>query len=211
MAAMRDKEAKYSDLLVGDRCRLVVVGIKTGGRWSSEAVEFVDKMAGARAREAPPVLRRSAHLAWRYERNSFEHESEARVVVEIRRWWQQALDIRSLLVWCSSVRWGMLPSCALQACKDGSRLQPLRPLRLRLTSLPVERAISISSRHFGNEMDLAGSEGSESMKIDNIKPHVSFQQALLRRPRAAHTDACTKRCGQGLCSRSPCFKCSREG
>ena len=39
----------------------------------------------------------------------------------------------------------------------------------------LRRAISISSRHLGNEMDLAGSEGSEGMKIDNIKPHVSFQ------------------------------------
>ena len=57
MAARRDKEVKYRELLAGDRCRLVVVGIETGGRWSSEAAEFVDKMAGARARKAPPVLR----------------------------------------------------------------------------------------------------------------------------------------------------------
>ena len=47
------------------RCRLVVVGVETSGRWSPEAVELVDMQAGARAREAPSVLRRSAHIAWR--------------------------------------------------------------------------------------------------------------------------------------------------
>ena len=41
---------------------LVVVGIETGGRWSSEAAEFVDMMAQAKAREAPQVLQRSVHL-----------------------------------------------------------------------------------------------------------------------------------------------------
>ena len=56
MAARRVKEEKYRELLAGDRCRLVVVGIETGGRWSPEAVEFVDMLAGARAREAPPHI-----------------------------------------------------------------------------------------------------------------------------------------------------------
>ena len=65
MAARRVKEEKYREFLAGDRCRLVVVGIETGGWWSPEAVEFVDMLAGARAREAPPVLRQSAYLAWR--------------------------------------------------------------------------------------------------------------------------------------------------
>ena len=63
--ARRDKETKYAELVAGNRCRLVVVALETGGRWSNEAVEFVDMLAGARAREALPVLRRSVHLAWR--------------------------------------------------------------------------------------------------------------------------------------------------
>ena len=33
---------------------------KTGGRWSTEALQFVEMLAAARAREAPRVLRRSA-------------------------------------------------------------------------------------------------------------------------------------------------------
>ena len=57
--ARRDKEHKYAELLQG-RCRLVVVGMETGGRWSTEALQFVEMLAAARAQEAPRVLRRSA-------------------------------------------------------------------------------------------------------------------------------------------------------
>ena len=60
-----DKETTYQELLRGERCHLVVVGLETGGRWSNEAVKFVDSLASARAREAPPLLYRSAFLAWR--------------------------------------------------------------------------------------------------------------------------------------------------
>ena len=63
--ARGDKEAKYSELLQGNRCHLVVVGVETGGRWSSEAATFVDHLASGRVREVPSVLRRSAHLAFR--------------------------------------------------------------------------------------------------------------------------------------------------
>ena len=48
-----------------DRCRLVVVGIETGGRWSPEALSFVEQLAASRAREAPRALRFSSLLAWR--------------------------------------------------------------------------------------------------------------------------------------------------
>ena len=32
--ARRDKERKYQELVAGNRCRLVVVALETGGRWS---------------------------------------------------------------------------------------------------------------------------------------------------------------------------------
>ena len=51
--ARADKEQKYSELLAGDRCRLIVVALETGGRWSPEALEFVEGLARARALEAP--------------------------------------------------------------------------------------------------------------------------------------------------------------
>ena len=65
MLARREKEAKYAVLLEGERCHLVVFGVETGGRFSEEAVEFVDRLAAGKARDSPPVLRLSAHLAWR--------------------------------------------------------------------------------------------------------------------------------------------------
>ena len=66
--ARADKEQKYSELLAGDRCRLIVVALETGGRWSPEALEFVEGLARARALEAPPNQARSAFLAWRRRR-----------------------------------------------------------------------------------------------------------------------------------------------
>ena len=65
LRARRDKELKYQELVAGNRCALVVVAVETGGRWSTEAVDFVSSLAGARARDAPPLLRRSSFLSWR--------------------------------------------------------------------------------------------------------------------------------------------------
>ena len=60
-----DKERKYVELTAGNRCRLVVVALESGGRWSAEALQFVESLAYARARERPPTMARSAFLAWR--------------------------------------------------------------------------------------------------------------------------------------------------
>ena len=46
ISARRDKEAKYPELATSRRCKLVVVGIETGGRWSEEAVDFVRWLSG---------------------------------------------------------------------------------------------------------------------------------------------------------------------
>ena len=40
----------HSELLHGDRCGLAVVALETGGRWSLEAVDFIERLAMARAR-----------------------------------------------------------------------------------------------------------------------------------------------------------------
>ena len=63
LRARRDKETKYWELLHESRCQLIVVGIETDGRWSDEALRFVEQMAYTRSREAAPALRRSAFLA----------------------------------------------------------------------------------------------------------------------------------------------------
>ena len=59
------RSRKYTELLAGDKCRLVVVALETGGRWSNEAIQFIDGLAAARSREAPSVMRRSAFLSWK--------------------------------------------------------------------------------------------------------------------------------------------------
>ena len=43
------KENKYHELLDGGRCHLVVVGLETGGRWSVEALNFIERLASGRA------------------------------------------------------------------------------------------------------------------------------------------------------------------
>ena len=65
LRARRNKELKFQELVAGNRCALVVVAVETGGRWISVAVDFVSSLGGARARDAPPLLRRSSFLAWR--------------------------------------------------------------------------------------------------------------------------------------------------
>ena len=65
LIATQDKELKYHDFVAGNRCPLVVVAVETGGRWTTEVVDFVSALAGAQARDALPLLRRSLFLAWR--------------------------------------------------------------------------------------------------------------------------------------------------
>ena len=64
-SARQEKQAKYRELLEGHRSGLIVVGVETGGRFGQEAVDFVDSLAAAKARNSPHILRRSGHLAWR--------------------------------------------------------------------------------------------------------------------------------------------------
>ena len=65
LRARLDKERKYHELLDAERCRLVVVGLEVGGRWSTESVDFVTALAGSKSQEAPPLLKGSAFFAWR--------------------------------------------------------------------------------------------------------------------------------------------------
>ena len=56
-AARRAKERAYPELTRATRCRLVVLGLEVGGRWSSEAATFVRLLARAKARSYPPPSR----------------------------------------------------------------------------------------------------------------------------------------------------------
>ena len=62
--ARRDKERRYPEFLRGARCRLVVVALETGGRFSAETIAFLVGLSQARARAAPAYLRRAAEFAY---------------------------------------------------------------------------------------------------------------------------------------------------
>ena len=62
--ARRAKERTYPELCNSGRCRLVVLGIETGGRWSAEAVTFLRLLARCRARSAPPPLQSACISAY---------------------------------------------------------------------------------------------------------------------------------------------------
>ena len=55
--ARRNKERTYPELVRNRRCRLVVLGIEVGGRWSTEASSFIRMLAQATTRSSPPTLR----------------------------------------------------------------------------------------------------------------------------------------------------------
>ena len=64
--ARSDKECKYLELVHSGRCRLVVLALETGGRFSDETADFLRQLANAKAQAAPRYLRRSTAVA--YER-----------------------------------------------------------------------------------------------------------------------------------------------
>ena len=88
--ASADIELKYAELLAGDRCRLIVVALETGGRWSPEALEFVEGLARARAREAVRLFgseEKTVMNAFRFQRNSVCHFLAVRATGAARRGW----------------------------------------------------------------------------------------------------------------------------
>lgn len=62
--ARQDKETTYPELASSGRCKLVVLAIETGGRWSEEAVHTMQQLAHAKAREAPSFMQFPVALMW---------------------------------------------------------------------------------------------------------------------------------------------------
>eukprot|EP00973_Karenia_brevis_P023307 3208453-Karenia_brevis.AAC.1 len=62
--ARRRKETAYPELVHSRRCKLVVLAIEVGGRWSAEAQRFVRMLAEAKSRSSPPLLRKAAAHAY---------------------------------------------------------------------------------------------------------------------------------------------------
>ena len=62
--ARGDKERAYPELLSGSRCRLIVLAVETGGRFSAETAESLRQLAGAKAQSAPSFLRGAVAAAF---------------------------------------------------------------------------------------------------------------------------------------------------
>ena len=81
--ARRQKERTYPEL-VGphSRAKLVVLAGEVAGRWSTETLTFLSKLAKAKSRDQPRLLRRRAEQAWRMRwcavLRRFSPRSEAR-------------------------------------------------------------------------------------------------------------------------------------
>ena len=59
-AARQAKERTYPELVGGARCRLVVLAMEVGGKWSQEAADFLRLLAQPRNRSVIPALRKAA-------------------------------------------------------------------------------------------------------------------------------------------------------
>ena len=62
--ASRRKATTYPELDGGYSARLVTLALEVGGRWGPDAARFIHLLARAKARSCPPLLRRSAQLAY---------------------------------------------------------------------------------------------------------------------------------------------------
>ena len=63
-AERRKRRYVYPELHTAARCRLVIIALEIGGRWSEEAADFIRRAASARARGDPVSLRRAAAAAY---------------------------------------------------------------------------------------------------------------------------------------------------
>ena len=62
-ARTESKERTYPELLRSRRCRLVVLALETGGRWSPEATTFLRLLAQTKARAVPNILRKAVEAS----------------------------------------------------------------------------------------------------------------------------------------------------
>ena len=64
--ARKRKQSRYPELCrPGARCKLVVAAMEVGGRWSTEAHDFLTELASGRTQDAPRLLQGSAYHHWK--------------------------------------------------------------------------------------------------------------------------------------------------
>ena len=61
--AKRTKHNTYYDVVASNRCHLLVAGMETGGRCSTELLGFIRELAKVKAKTAPPILHKATAMA----------------------------------------------------------------------------------------------------------------------------------------------------
>ena len=67
------KESAYPEPLHNSRCRLDVLGIEVGGRWSEEAASFITDFARTKIRDTPAPIALRRYRLFHFEMDSFLH------------------------------------------------------------------------------------------------------------------------------------------
>ena len=62
--AVRVKNRTYHEVVASRRCHLLVAAVEVGGRWDESAYRFLVRLAKAKVRQSPAVLRKALVLAW---------------------------------------------------------------------------------------------------------------------------------------------------
>ena len=123
--ARRRKERAYPELVRAHRCRLVVLAVEVGGRWSDEAASFIRSLARARALEAPARLRPS-------------------VVSALVARWSAQLTHAAMTAFASSL---FRQAAGPELCNaGGGTLPPLGTLLADLAHVPLAGASRLPSR-----------------------------------------------------------------
>lgn len=71
--ARKAKESAYPEPLHNSRCRLDVLGIEVGGRWSEEAASFITDLARTKIRDTPAPIALRRYRLFHFEMDSFLH------------------------------------------------------------------------------------------------------------------------------------------
>ena len=130
--ADRETAFAYPELVESGQCRLVVVAIETGGRWSDEAVDIFRQRAFAKARESLPAMKWPVVLAWE------------------RRWTRMlattCCEGSRCADCCMCVRFGFLPSATVVILTTTHRTTSWVCQSIRVLAAVAERCGSSSTR-----------------------------------------------------------------
>ena len=140
--ARRAKERTYPELMRSQRCRLVVLALEVGGRWSPEASQFVRLLARCRARAVPRPLRPATIAAFSSRWSALLAFSAARAF---------GASLLGLSLPGTARAWRTLTSqktaCSCSLHRDRRTPVAKRSVRKKKKSLPPEATRAFATAH----------------------------------------------------------------